>query len=200
MAFETHTEDMLQIGDAIVSFDVIEKKFICDISKCHGACCIEGDSGAPLEEDEKQILEDIYPKIKPYLTPKGIEEIERQGTSVIDFDGDLVTPIINKRECVYTIFEDGIALCGIEKAYRDGIIDYMKPISCQLYPIRIDKYPEFEAVNYNKWKICKAARELGHKVGTPVYVFLKEPLIRKYGEEWYNELAYAAEHLDELMG
>ncbi len=200
MAFETHTEDMLQIGDAIVSFDVIEKKFVCDITKCHGACCIEGDSGAPLEEEEKQILEDIYPAVKKYLTPKGIEEIERQGTSVIDFEGDLVTPIINNRECVYTIFENGIALCGIEKAYREGDIDYIKPISCQLYPIRIDKYPEFEAVNYNKWKICKAARELGHKTGTPVYVFLKEPLIRKYGEEWYKELEYAAEHIDELIG
>ncbi|MFA8436987.1 MAG: DUF3109 family protein [Marinifilaceae bacterium] len=189
---------MLQIGKALVSLDVIEKKFICDISKCCGACCVEGDSGAPLEEDEKQILEEVYPDIKEYLTEKGIEEIEKQGTSVIDSDGDLVTPIINDKECVYTIFENGVAMCGIEKAFLDGKISYRKPISCQLYPIRITQYEEFDAVNYNKWDICKAARELGYKVGTPVYKFLKEPLIRKYGEDWYKELEYAAEHIHEI--
>ncbi|WP_372755779.1 DUF3109 family protein [Labilibaculum sp.] len=190
---------MLQIGKAIVSLDVIEKKFICDISKCCGACCIEGDSGAPLEEDEKKIIEDIYPDIKDYLTEKGIAEIEKQGTSMIDSDDDLVTPIINGKECVYTIFENGVAMCGIEKAFLDGKISFRKPISCQLYPIRIEKYAEFDAVNYNKWEICKPARELGFKNGTPVYVFLKEPLIRKYGKEWYEELQYAAEHIDEIM-
>ncbi|WP_372642140.1 DUF3109 family protein [Ancylomarina sp.] len=189
---------MLQIGNAIVSLDVIEKKFICDFGKCKGACCIEGDSGAPLDEDEKAILEEIYPNIKEYLTEKGIEEIEKQGTSVIDADGDLVTPIINGKECVYTVFENGLALCGIEKAFIDGKITYRKPISCSLYPIRIEKYPEFDAVNYNKWSICGPARELGFKMGTPVYKFLKEPLIRKYGEEWYKELEYAAENLEEI--
>ena len=189
---------MLQIGNAIVSLDVIEKKFICDFGKCKGACCIEGDSGAPLDEDEKAILEEIYPDIKEYLTEKGIEEIEKQGTSVIDADGDLVTPIINDKECVYTVFENGLALCGIEKAFLDGKINYRKPISCSLYPIRIEKYPEFDAVNYNKWSICGPARELGFKMGTPVYKFLKEPLIRKYGEDWYKELEYAAENLEEI--
>ena len=189
---------MLQIGNAIVSLDVIEKKFICDFGKCKGACCIEGDSGAPLDEDEKAILEEIYPNIKEYLTEKGIEEIEKQGTSVIDADGDLVTPIINDKECVYTVFENGSALCGIEKAFLDGKITYRKPISCSLYPIRIEKYPEFDAVNYNKWSICGPARELGFKMGTPVYKFLKEPLIRKYGEDWYKELQYAAENLEEI--
>jgi Protein of unknown function (DUF3109). len=190
---------VLQIGKAIVSLDVIEKKFICDISKCCGACCVEGDSGAPLDEEEKQIIEDIYPDIKEYLTERGIEEIEKQGTTVIDSDGDLVTPIIDGKECVYTIFENGNAMCGIEKAFFDGKISYRKPISCQLYPIRIDKYAEFDAVNYNKWDICKPARELGFKNGTPVYKFLKEPLIRKYGEDWYNELEYAAENIGEIM-
>ncbi|MCZ4695837.1 DUF3109 family protein [Ancylomarina euxinus] len=189
---------MLQIGNAIVSLDVIEKKFICDFGKCKGACCVEGDSGAPLDEDEKAILEEIYPDIKEYLTEKGIEEIEKQGTSVIDADGDLVTPIINDKECVYTVFENGLALCGIEKAFLDGKITYRKPISCSLYPIRIEKYPEFDAVNYNKWSICGPARELGFKMGTPVYKFLKDPLIRKYGEDWYNELEYAAENLEEI--
>ncbi|MRT94496.1 DUF3109 family protein [Ancylomarina sp. 16SWW S1-10-2] len=189
---------MLQIGNAIVSLDVIEKKFICDFAKCKGACCVEGDSGAPLDEDEKAILEEIYPKIKEYLSEEGIAEIEKQGTSVIDFDGDLVTPIINDKECVYTVFENGLALCGIEKAFLDGKISYRKPISCSLYPIRIEKYPEFDAVNYNKWKICAPARELGFKMGTPVYKFLKEPLIRKYGEDWYKELEYAAENLEEI--
>ncbi|MDM8160793.1 DUF3109 family protein [Labilibaculum sp. K2S] len=190
---------MLQIGKAIVSLDVIEKKFICDISKCCGACCVEGDSGAPLEEEEKLIIEEIYPVIEEYLTEKGIDEIEKQGKTVIDSDGDLVTPIINNKECVYTVFENGSAQCGIEKAFFDGKINFRKPISCQLYPIRIQKYEEFDAVNYNKWDICKPARELGFKNGTPVYVFLKEPLIRKYGEEWYKELQYAAEHIDEIM-
>ncbi len=189
---------MLQIGNAIVSLDVIEKKFICDFAKCKGACCIEGDSGAPLDEDEKAILEEIYPDIKEYLNEKGIVEIEKQGTSVIDSDGDLVTPIINDKECVYTIFENGLALCGIEKAFLDGKISYRKPISCSLYPIRIQKYPEFDAVNYNKWNICAPARDLGYKIGTPVYKFLKEPLIRKYGEDWYKELEYAAENLEEI--
>ncbi|RZT91131.1 uncharacterized protein DUF3109 [Ancylomarina subtilis] len=189
---------MLQIGNAIVSLDVIEKKFICDFGKCKGACCVEGDSGAPLDEDEKAILDEIYPDIKEYLTEKGIEEIEKQGTSVIDADGDLVTPIINDKECVYTVFENGLALCGIEKAFLDGKISYRKPISCSLYPIRIQKYPEFDAVNYNKWNICAPARELGFKMGTPVYKFLKEPLIRKYGEDWYKELEYAAENLEEI--
>jgi len=189
---------MLQIGKAIVSLDVIEKKFICDFGKCKGACCVEGDSGAPLDDDEKAILDEIYPDIKSYLTEKGIEEIEKQGTSVVDADGDLVTPIINDKECVYTVFENGLALCGIEKAFLDGKITYRKPISCSLYPIRIEKYPEFDAVNYNKWKICSAARELGFKMGTPVYKFLKEPLIRKYGEDWYKELEYAAENIEEI--
>jgi len=189
---------VLQIGNAIVSLDVIEKKFICDFGKCKGACCVEGDSGAPLDEDEKAILDEIYPDIKEYLTEKGIEEIEKQGTSVIDADGDLVTPIINDKECVYTVFENGLALCGIEKAFLDGKISYRKPISCSLYPIRIQKYPEFDAVNYNKWNICAPARELGFKMGTPVYKFLKEPLIRKYGEDWYKELEYAAENLEEI--
>ena len=190
---------MLQIGKALVSLDVIEKKFICDISKCQGACCIEGDSGAPLEEEEKEIIEEIYPTIKEYFTQKGIKEIEKQGTSVIDMDGDLVTPIINGKECVYTIFENGVAMCGIEKAYHDGKISFRKPLSCQLYPIRITHYEEFDAVNYNKWEICKAARELGFKKGTPVYKFLKEPLIRKYGEQWYSELEYAGDHIDEIL-
>ena len=189
---------MLQIGNAIVSLDVIEKKFICDFGKCKGIYCVEGDSGAPLEDDEKAILEEIYPDIKEYLTEKGIEEIEKQGTSVIDSDGDLVTPIINDKECVYTVFENGSALCGIEKAFLDGKINYRKPISCSLYPIRIEKYEEFDAVNYNKWSICGPARELGFKMGTPVYKFLKEPLIRKYGEDWYKELDYAAENLEEI--
>jgi len=190
---------VLQIGKALVSLDVIEKKFICDISKCQGACCIEGDSGAPLEEEEKEIIEEIYPTIKEYFTQKGIKEIEKQGTSVIDMDGDLVTPIINGKECVYTIFENGVAMCGIEKAYHDGKISFRKPLSCQLYPIRITHYEEFDAVNYNKWEICKAARELGFKKGTPVYKFLKEPLIRKYGEQWYSELEYAGDHIDEIL-
>jgi hypothetical protein len=190
---------VIQIGDTIISLDIIEKKFICDITKCHGACCIEGDSGAPLDDEEKQIIEDIYPKIKSYLPEKAVEEIEKQGTSVIDSDGDLVTPIINGKECVYTIFENGVAMCGIEKAYFDKKVDFRKPISCQLYPIRLAKINDLDALNYNKWSICQPARELGFEKGTPVYKFLKDPLIRKYGEAWYKELDYVAENIDELL-
>lgn len=189
---------MLQIGKTIVSFDVIEKKFLCDISKCCGECCIAGDSGAPLDDEEKNIIEEIYPIVKEYLTEAGIAEIEKNGTTVVDFEDDLVTPIINGKECVYTIFDKGVAMCGIEKAFHDGKVTYRKPLSCQLYPIRITKYDEFDALNYDKWDICKAARELGFKKGLPVYKFLKEPLIRKYGEDWYDELDYAAENLDEI--
>lgn len=183
---------MLKIGNTIISLDVIEKSFFCDISKCLGTCCIEGDSGAPLEDGEEEILEAIYPKIKNDLSSAGVREIERQGTSLIDSDGDLVTPLVNKQECVYAIFENNIARCGIEKAFFEERIDFRKPISCQLYPIRVEKYPNFEAVNYNQWHICKAARCLGLEKKVAVFQFLKEPLIRKYGKDWYCELERAA--------
>lgn len=180
---------MVQIDDKIVSTDIFTKRFVCNLSVCKGECCVEGESGAPLEDDETMILEEIYPVIKPYLGKKAINEIEKQGKWIVDADGDKVTPIINGRECVYTYFDEkGICKCAIDKAYQEGKIDFKKPISCHLYPIRIAKYPDFEALNYHTWPICAPARELGGQLGVPIYKFLKEPIIRKYGQIFYDEM------------
>jgi hypothetical protein len=189
---------MLQIGDAIVSGELLEKRFVCDLEKCRGACCVEGDSGAPLEEDELKILDKIYPKVAPYLSEEGRASIEKYGRYVIDDDGEYVTPLVNgDMECAYTIFQNGVAKCGIEKAYEEGKIKFKKPISCHLYPIRINKLRSGEALNYHKWDLCKAACALGKKLDVPVYLFLKEPLIRKYGKKWFKELDTAAMMLNE---
>ncbi|HFX17573.1 MAG TPA: DUF3109 family protein [Flavobacteriales bacterium] len=180
---------MFQVGKTIITDDLFEKEFVCNLNTCKGICCVEGDSGAPLLEEEKAILEQIFPIVKAYLTPQGIEAIEKHGKYVIDKDGDLTTPLINERECAYvTQTEDGTYLCGIEKAYHDKKIDWPKPISCHLYPIRVKDYPEFQAVNYNQWDICEPACELGKQLQVPLYKFLKEPLIRKFGEDWYKEI------------
>lgn len=189
---------MIEIGKAIVSLDVLAKEFVCDISACSGACCEEGDAGAPLENDELKILDSIYDTVKPYLRPEGIKSIEEQGKYIIDNDGDYVTPLVNNRECAYTVYESGIAKCGIEKAYYDKKVDWKKPISCALYPIRITEHSNFDAVNYDKQDICSTARSCGAKLKVPVYKFLKEPLQRKYGEEWYLELEEVAKHLPQL--
>ena len=182
---------MIQIGNAIVSFSLFEKFFLCDLIKCKGECCVQGDSGAPLEKEEVKLLDDIVDKVKPYMQPAGVDVVESIGNSVIDTDGDLVTPLINGKECAFTYFEKGIAKCAIEKAYLEKIINFRKPVSCHLYPIRITAYPTFEAVNYHEWKLCECALEKGLKEQLPLYVFLKEPLIRKFGSEWYKELEIA---------
>ncbi|TRX66471.1 DUF3109 family protein [Carboxylicivirga sp. M1479] len=180
---------MIQIDDKIISTDIFEKRFVCNLDKCKGECCVEGESGAPLEDEETSILEEIYEIVKPYLKPKAIEEVEKQGKWVIDSDGDKVTPIINGKECVYTYFdEDGVCKCAIDKAHQEGLIDFKKPISCHLYPIRITKYPDFEGLNYHSWHLCGPARELGTNLGVPIYKFLKEPLIRRYGQAFYDEM------------
>lgn len=180
---------MIQLGKTLISEDIIEKEFVCNISKCKGICCIEGDAGAPLSPDELPVLDRVYPEVKAYLRPEGIAAIEEQGTSTIDEDGEDVTPLIDGGECAYVVFEtDGTASCAIEKAYRDGKIDWKKPISCHLYPIRVQEYSEFSAVNYHKWDVCGDACTLGRELKVPVYQFLKEPLIRKFGEDWYQEL------------
>ncbi len=183
---------MIQVDDKIISLDVFEKHFVCDLNACKGACCVEGDSGAPLLSGEEKILDDIYEKVKPYMRAEGITEIENQGVAVYDADGDLTTPLVNNRECAFVIDEKGISKCSIEKAYYDGKVDFKKPISCHLFPIRIKEYRDFDAVNYEEIKICKPACECGSKLEVPVYAFLKEPLIRKYGEAWYNRLLLKA--------
>lgn len=185
---------MFQLGKTIISEDIIKKDFLCNLSACKGACCVDGDAGAPLDKDEVAILEEIYPKVKPYLRREGIEAIEKQGTSVITEDEELETPLINGADCAYVIFNDKqVALCGIEEAYNQGEISWKKPMSCHLYPIRVRDYTEFSGVNYHKWQICDDACILGAELQVPIYKFVKEALIRKFGEDWYAELEKVAE-------
>lgn len=185
---------MIKVGEVLVSDDIRDKEFVCNLEKCKGACCVEGDFGAPLEEGELEILEEIYPAVKPYLTPKGIQTIEKEGTHTIDDDGEFCTPVIGGRECAYSTYDKkGILKCGIEQAYNDGKIKWKKPISCHLYPIRVTSKKHFEALNYHKWHICSPACALGRELQVPIYKFLKEPLIRKYGAGWYAELEKAME-------
>ena len=180
---------MIEVKNTLVHEDVVRENFVCNLNKCKGICCIEGDSGAPLERSELAILDEIYPIIKPYMTEKGIAVIEEFGTYVKDFEGDYTTPCVDtNKECAYVIMENGITKCSIEKAYEDGKIAWKKPISCHLYPIRITNYPEFEVLHYDRWNICSPACSFGNELKVPVYQFLKEPLIRKYGAEWYQEL------------
>lgn len=190
---------MILIDDVLISDDVIEKQFVCNISKCKGICCVEGDSGAPVEKSETKILRKIYPKIKKYLLPEGIKSIEEQGTFVDEPDDEYssyATPLIDGGACAYVNYEsDGTVTCGIEKAWKDGVTDFRKPISCHLYPIRLKPMEEITAVNYDVWDICSDACTLGKKLKVPVYVFLKDALIRKFGEEFYDALdAAAKEH------
>lgn len=180
---------MIQIGKTLISEAIIDTDFTCNLSACKGECCVSGDAGAPLDEDERQILKDIYPQVKPYLHKEGIAAIEAQGTHVVsDFD-EPETPLVNGGECAYVNFaKDGTALCGIESAYRDGVISWKKPVSCELYPIRVQKLSELSAVNYDKWDICDDACSLGKELQVPVYKFTKNALVRKFGEDWYQEL------------
>ena len=189
---------MIQIERTIISEDIIENEFVCNLNACKGACCIEGDAGAPVEEAELKILNNIYEKVVPYLTEEGRESIEKQGTYIKGEDGDWETPLINGGECAYVIRnEKGWALCAIEQAYNDGKIDWKKPISCHLYPIRLQEYSSFTAVNYNRWHICDDACTLGKELQVPIYKFVKEALIRKFGNAWYEELELVVEHLKE---
>ena len=192
---------MIQIDDKLISEDLFSEEFVCNLAKCKGICCVEGDAGAPLDEDETKILDEIYPKIKSYLRPEGIQAIEEHGTYTLDFEGDLVTPLVNNAECAYVIFDEkGYTKCAIEKAYEDGVIDWQKPISCHLYPIRITEYSNFSAINYHEWDICSDACTLGKELGVKVYQFLKKPLIRKYGEDFYQTLSEAAEEWEKEFG
>lgn len=179
---------MLVVQNCIVSEDIKYVNFLCDLEKCKGSCCVEGDAGAPLEKEEVKILKKILPIIKPYLTEKGIKEIENNGVSDVDFTGDLCTRLIEGKDCVFLSYDGDIAKCAIERAFEDGKVDFQKPISCHLYPIRIENYGEFTAVNYHVWDVCRPAVIQGEKLKLPLYVMLKTPLIRKFGENWYQEL------------
>jgi hypothetical protein len=187
---------MFQLGKTIVSEDLIEKDFVCNLGACKGECCISGEAGAPVTIEETKILEAIYPKVKPFLRLEGIASIESQGTYVTSHLDDFETPLVHGKECAYVTFtENGTASCGIEDAFNAGEIDFKKPISCHLYPVRVQDYSEFAAVNYHKWPICNDACTLGASLKVPVYKFVKEALIRKFGVHWYAALEKVAENL-----
>ena len=183
---------MIQVVNTLVDEDLLTESFVCHLDKCKGACCVEGDAGAPLAKNELAVLEEIYPFVKPYMTEKGIQAVEESGTWVKDAEGDYTTPCVDtNKECAYVMWEGGVSKCAIERAYLDGKIGWKKPVSCHLYPIRITEYPEFDVLHYDRWHICHAACSFGKELKVPVFRFLKDPLIRKYGEEWYNELEEA---------
>ena len=183
---------MIKIEDKLVADDIIENDFVCNLSACKGACCVQGDAGAPVEESEELILEEIYSEVKPYLRDEGIKAIEGQGKTVRSSFDELETPLVNGEECAYVTFDDqGTALCGIEKAYRDGKIDFKKPISCELYPIRLTKLTSVIALNYDRWDICDPACKLGDALQVPIYKFAREALVRKFGKQWYQKLENA---------
>ncbi|PCJ80743.1 MAG: hypothetical protein COA49_07910 [Bacteroidetes bacterium] len=179
---------MIVVGNKLLSEDIFEVQFSCDIGACQGACCVEGSGGAPLSEEECAILDDIFDDIKPYLRKEGIDVIEKEGLFVVGRDGTLETPLIEDRACVYTtISKNGNVLCGIEQAHREGKIEWKKPISCHLYPIRIKELIDFTALNYHKWSICNSALSCGIARETTVLEFCKEALVRRFGLEWYEE-------------
>lgn len=181
---------MIQIQDTLVSLDIVERFFICDLDACRGQCCLDGDAGAPLAPGEADEIRKVLPLIVDDLLPAAREEIERNGVSYIDCEGDEVTALVNGGLCAFaTVAPDGSWRCAIENAYREGRCSFMKPVSCHLYPIRIKQYDTFTALNYHRWRICKAAEVLGRAKGVRVYEFLEGPLRRRFGDEWYEELA-----------
>lgn len=192
---EQTEEIMLQIGEnTLVTLDIVERFFCCDLDKCLGACCIEGDAGAPVTEEEVREIEAAVPAIEADMLPRAIEEVRNAGVAYVDEEGDLVTTILDGKNCAFTCYAPGgVCLCALEKAQREGRIAFRKPVSCALYPLRIKEYPTFTAVNYHRWDICRDAEVLGKKLGIRLYQFLKEPLTRRFGKEWYDELCQACE-------
>ena len=191
---------MIQIDDTIISTDLFDTRFCCDLSVCKGECCVEGDSGAPLEQAELAKLEKVLPVVWDDLSEKSKAVIERQGVSYVDVEGDLVTSIVGQGECVFSRFEeDGTCICAIEKAYREGRVGFYKPISCHLYPVRLETLRNGTvALNVHRWKVCRCAFAKGQEENVPLYVFLKEPLIRRFGKEWYEKVEIAAEELKKM--
>ncbi len=184
---------MIQIQQTLLSDDIFDEQFICDLCKCKGQCCVDGESGAPITQEEYVQIQRILPLIQDMLSPEAQSLINKQGIAYTDEDGELVTSIINGEECVFTWFdEEGVCKCAIDTAFREGLTDVQKPISCHLYPIRLTDYTDFTAVNYHRWSICKPAIKLGRKESLPIYRFLREPLIRRFGKDWYKEVCEVA--------
>ncbi len=203
---------MIEIEGKIVSTDIITERFLCDLGRCRGICCVEGNAGAPLEADEARILAGEYPACKPYMTGAGIAEVERQGFAVIDSDGDLVTPLIGDAECAYSYNEGGVTLCAIEKAWAEGCNgrgdsgyadngrkpSFRKPISCHLYPIRVVRFGDGSlGLNYHRWAVCDGARALGREKGVPLFRMLREAIVRRFGEEFFEALEAAEQYLNQ---
>ncbi|MBI1183940.1 DUF3109 family protein [bacterium] len=186
---------MLLHENVLISFDVIQKEFVCNLNACKGACCVEGDYGAPLLPEELPVIEKDLEVIRPYLSHAANKLLDKTGFYETDGEGELATTCLPKGECVFVIKENGMYKCGIEKAWEDGKTQFKKPISCHLYPIRISKVGEYEGLNYHKWQICNAACKLGKQLEVPIYLFLKEALERKYGKAWFEELENIVEEI-----
>ena len=181
---------MIIVGHTLVSEDLFEEQFVCDLNACKGACCVEGESGAPLEKEELLHIEDNLDAVRPFMRAEGIRALYEKGAYTIDSDGDFVTSLVGEHgECVFVTFDEkGIAKCALEQAYNAGATSWKKPISCHLYPVRLARLTDYVAVNYHRWQVCEPACACGKSLKVPVYRFLKEPLIRQFGEEWYAEL------------
>ena len=180
---------MLAIGKTLVSLDLLDRKFVCDLAKCKGECCIKGDAGAPLENHEIDILENIVDDVLPYMDDLGRNKVNADVVFEIDRDGDKGTVLLEDGRCAFaTVTDKGVYSCAIEKANAEGKVKFQKPISCHLYPVRITKYPTYDAVNYDQWDICKPACKCGADLQVPLFRFVKDSLVRKYGSEWYEEL------------
>jgi len=183
---------MIQIDNALLSKDLFSERFVCDLGACKGACCVEGDSGAPLEAEEIDILEEILEEVKPYMRQEGIDRVDEVGVFTVDTDGEYVTPLVNGEECAFVSFDsNGTAKCSIEQAYREGKTNFLKPISCHLYPIRVTQLKDLVALNYHYWPICDPARTCGAKIDVKVFKFLKEPIVRKFGQDFFDKLIEA---------
>ena len=189
---------VIQIDDVLVSVDCLSEKFCCDLEACKGICCVEGDAGAPVGLDEVAGIEEALPEVWPILSASAQAVIDRQGVAYTDEEGDLVTSIVNGKDCVFTCYDEaGHCYCALEKAFREGRTRFFKPLSCHLYPIRLKKIGDGVALNYHRWEVCKMAVEKGRRLNLPVYRFLREPLVRRFGEAWYAELEQAADELRE---
>ncbi len=197
---------MVLIKDTVVSLDILEKYFCCDLNRCKGACCIEGDAGAPVMDEERQQIEELLPQLLPLMQKQARELVEKEGVCCLDKDGEQVTQIIDGKDCVFSRTDsNGWCYCLIEKLFLEGKSSFRKPISCYLYPIRVKEFPAqgnmpaTTALDYHRWDICHPARQCGKKLRLPMYVFLKEPLIARFGQEWYDELCLTAEQWNKML-
>ena len=189
---------MIEIDGRIITTDILTECFSCDVSRCKGMCCVEGNAGAPLEKEELEVLEAEYDNFREYMTPEGRAAVVMQGLYTIDFEGDYTTPLVDDADCAYAFQQDGITLCAIEKAYREGKTTYKKPISCHLYPIRVTRFNDgTEGLNYHRWDVCESARVCGKQKEVPVYKSLVEPIVRRFGPDFYDALEAAAQYVGE---